>query len=266
MRHLTRWAWLCAVALFCACASTTDPDIDSRLKALLPADALLLGEQHDAPEHQQLHRSVIVALTTQGTLASVAIEMAEQDHSTAHLERQATESEVRNALQWNEGQWPWDAYAPAIMATVHAGIPVIGANLPRTQIATAMRNTQLDSMLAEPARATLQQFVRQGHCDTLPESQIAPMTRIQIARDIAMANTVTAALQSGKTVILLAGSVHANRTLGVAQHIKSTVQVRTLLFQAESPAQTGPDPANFDQVWQTRAMAPKDYCAELAAP
>ena len=28
----------------------------ARLEALLPADALLLGEQHDAPEHHELER------------------------------------------------------------------------------------------------------------------------------------------------------------------------------------------------------------------
>jgi uncharacterized iron-regulated protein len=266
VRHLkrpSRWAWLCAAVLLCACASGPPPDFNSRLTALLPTDALLLGEQHDAPEHQQLHRSVIDALAAQGTLASVAIEMAEQGHSTAQLGRQATQAQVRTALQWNEGQWPWDAYGPAIMAAVGAGIPVIGANLPRTQMAAAMRDTALDNLLTEPARTTLQQLIRQGHCDTLPERQIAPMTRIQIARDVAMANTITGALKPEKTVVLLAGSTHANRALGVAQHMAPSVRVRTLLFQAANPAPEATDRGAFDQVWPTQPVPPKDYCAEL---
>lgn len=268
MGHLKRrsgWVWLCAAALLCACASPTPPDIGQRVNTLLPADALLLGEQHDAPEHQQLHRAVIAALAAQDTLASVTIEMAEQGHSTAHLGRHATAAQVRTALQWSEGQWPWGSYGPAIMAAVGAGIPVIGANLPRTQMAATRHNTALDDLLTAPARTTLQQLVRQGHCNTLPERQIAPMTRIQIARDIAMANTIAAALQPGKTVLLLAGGIHANRALGVAQHMAPTVRVRSLLFQAESSVLDASDRENFDQVWQTPRTPSKDYCADLVA-
>ena len=41
-------------------------------------DVLLLGEQHDAPEHQQLHQQFVQRLATQGNLAALALEMAEQ--------------------------------------------------------------------------------------------------------------------------------------------------------------------------------------------
>jgi hypothetical protein len=43
-----------AAAMLAGCAAfapAADAPVDRRAMALLPADALLLGEQHDAPEH-----------------------------------------------------------------------------------------------------------------------------------------------------------------------------------------------------------------------
>jgi hypothetical protein len=49
----------------------------------------LLGEQHDAATHQEMHRRAIEALGARGALAAVALEMAEQGRSTAGLRRDA---------------------------------------------------------------------------------------------------------------------------------------------------------------------------------
>ena len=77
-------------------------------------DVLLLGEQHDAPEHQQLHLHVVQALAARRAASRhVALEMAEQGVSTAGLPRDAPEAAVRAALRWDEQAWPWPAYGPA---------------------------------------------------------------------------------------------------------------------------------------------------------
>ena len=49
-------------------------------------------------------------------------------------------------------------------------------------------------------------------------SQIRPMTRVQIARDLAMADTVAAVRQPGR-VLLVAGTGHVARGLGVPVHL-----------------------------------------------
>ncbi|MDB5945434.1 MAG: hypothetical protein JWQ33_460, partial [Ramlibacter sp.] len=63
-----------------------------------PADVLLLGEQHDAPGHQETHRRVVQALAARGRLAALALEMAERGVSTADLPPDASEATVRAAL------------------------------------------------------------------------------------------------------------------------------------------------------------------------
>lgn len=251
----------CCAALLWGCASVAN--VDQRVQALLPADAILLGEQHDAPEHQHIHRQVIDTLASHGQLAAVALEMAEQGHDTRTLPHDASPEQVQSALQWDDAGWPWATYGPAVMAAVHAGVPVLGANLPRAQMRAAMGNSTLDMQLPGPALKAQQQSIRLGHCGLLPESQIGPMTRIQIARDQAMAQTVQAAALPGKAVLLLTGSGHADPSLGVPQHLPEGFASKSVLLQVKSAQAATKDVANFSQTWVTPSIPPKDYCAGL---
>jgi uncharacterized iron-regulated protein len=244
-----------------ACA--TPPPTRLPLTSLLPADAVLLGEQHDAPDHQRIHREVITDLAVQGLLAAVVIEMAERGTSTAGLERTASEAQVRSALRWNEPGWHWANYGPAVMAAVRQGVPILGANLPRPSMTAAMADTSFDRLLRGPALKAQQQLIRTGHCGLLPESQITPMTRIQIARDVAMAETLTSAAVPGKTVVLLAGSGHVDRVLGVPQHLPEVLKTKAVLLLAGSADEAGDRVAKFDLVWTTASLPEKDYCADF---
>jgi len=204
---------------------------------------LLLGEQHDAPTHQQLHVDVIQALADRQRLASVVLEMAEQGRSTAGLARDANEEQVKQALRWGTQGWRWDDYGPAVMAAVRAGAPVLGGNLPREQMRIAMDDAALDGLLPAATLQAQRQAIRLGHCGLLPEAQLGPMARVQIARDRAMAQTLVSALESGKTVVLLAGAGHVDPALGVPRHLPPGLHARPVLLP---PEPTG-----------------KDYCAEL---
>lgn len=237
----------------------------NQLNQLLPTDALLLGEQHDAPDHQRIHRLVVETLANRQTLAALALEMASQGQSTEKLTRDAGEDLVRAALQWESQAWPWTAYGPVVMAAVRAGVPVFGANLPAARVREAMTNTGLDMLLTGPALKAQQQQIRQGHCKLLPESQISPMTRIQIARDVAMAQTVARATLPGKTVVLLAGSAHVDRTLGVPQHLPPGFKVKTVLLHAEQASAATKNAADFDQFWPAKPAPVVDYCANFSA-
>ena len=121
--------------------------------------------------------------------------------------------------------------------------------------------------LPPAALAEQQQRIRDGHCGALPEAQTAPMTRVQIARDIAMADTVAAARQPGRTVLLVAGHGHVQRTLGVPLHLPAKLTSKVLSARSASPqyatnvAATEADAADADLVWPTPPVPPRDYCA-----
>ena len=256
----------------CATPAPLGAAAQARLATLLPADVLLLGEQHDAPAHQQLQRQAVQWLAARGELAALALEMAEQGRSTAGLPRDASEADVQRALAWRDAGWPWNTYRPVVMAAVRAGVPVLGANLPAARQREAMRDAALDARLPPAALAEQQQRMRDGHCGLLPESQIGPMTRVQIARDIAMADTVRAARQPGRTVLLVAGNGHVHRALGVPLHLPPDLTTKVLSAQS-GQAQAAIDsevtdtlPAHTsgaDLLWPTPPVPPRDYCAEL---
>lgn len=240
-------------ALLLAAALAACAGVPPAVRDALPADALLLGEQHDAPAHQRLHHDTVRALAARGQLAALALEMVEQGANTQNLPRDADEAAARQALGWNEQAWPWAPYGPAVMAAVRAGVPVLGANLPRAQMRAAMGDASLDQRLPTPALERQREAIRTGHCDLLPPSQIAPMARIQIARDRAMAETVSQAVRaeggpqgSGRSVVLIAGSAHVDPVLGVPHHLAQLaggMRVQAVTWPPAPPA--------------------RDYCADL---
>lgn len=230
---------LAALPLLLAACSALAPVPETR-----GVDAVLIGEQHDADAHPRIQQQWVSTLAQRGELGAVALEMAESGTSTAGLPRDATDAQVREALHWNQGSgWPWERYEPAIMTAVRAGVPVVGGNLTREQLRAAMRDEKLDALLPGPALKAQQQAIRNGHCGMLPENQIRPMTRVQIARDISMANTISSSVAAGKTVVLIAGAGHVQPDVGIPQHLPPTLVARSLVLPRQ---ETG-----------------KDYCEEF---
>jgi uncharacterized iron-regulated protein len=257
-------ALLASLLAACSHPASSLASVEAELAPLLPTQVLLIGEQHDAPEHQQWQQRIVAHLAAQGRLAGLVLEMAPQGGSTAGLAPGATEAQVRDALRWDERAWPWAAYGPPTLAAVRAGVPVLGGNLPLAQMRERMREPQLDALVPPPALARQQALMREGHCQLLPESQIAPMTRIQIARDLSMAQTVASALPSarpGQVVVLIAGSVHADRQLGVPLHLPPGTRSASLRLQAGDGRMDG---EQFDRVLRTPPTPPVDHCAGLA--
>jgi uncharacterized iron-regulated protein len=246
--------------LLAGCASTYE-QAERRLDTLLPADAILLGEQHDADAHRDVQRAFVETLAGRGQLAALVLEMAERGRSTRGLARDASAEQVRSALHWDSSGWPWQSYAAVVMAAVRQGVPVLGANLPRDVLRPTMNDAGLDRHLAAPALERQREAIRVGHCDLLPPERLMPMVRVQLARDASMARTVADAGMPDKTVLLIAGGGHILRDVGIPTHLPKELRVRSVLAVAGVP----PDSAiaDADIVWQTAALAPRDHCAEL---
>lgn len=250
------------LSLLAGCAHRPPTTVPALLDRLLPAPVLLLGEQHDAPEHQALQRDVVQALARREQLAALVMEMVEQGRSTQGLASDADEARVRDTLGWtDQSGWPWPVYGPVVMAAVRSGVPVIGGNLSRAQMRGAMGNASLDGLVDEAVLQRQRDGIRDSHCGLLPEGQIAPMTRVQLARDQAMARTAAQAVIPGKTVVLVAGNGHVRSDLGVPLHLPPNVGHKVVMAQAGTLADAGAPAA--DTVWATPALPPRDHCAEL---
>lgn len=274
-RHAAQHA-LCLTALLltgCATAPTSTPtttlsppNVPAALQALGPTRLLLLGEQHDADAHQALERATVEHLAQQGQLAALVLEMAERGAHTRGLPRNATEAQVQASLQWNNDGWPWERYGPVVMAAVRAGVAVLGGNQPRAEMRAAMADATLDERLSVDALARQRENIAQGHCSLLPASQLAPMARIQIARDRAMAQTLVEAASSAtndQVALLVAGTEHVRRGLGVPVHLPPEWATRSNVVVMHSGAPNTASQTGADRLWITPATPPKDHCAEL---
>lgn len=251
-----------ALLLGCAAPARLPAGWPESLRPLLPADVILLGEQHDAPAHQAMQAAAVQWLVAQGRLSALVLEMAEAGHSTQALPPSADESTVRAALGWDEQWWPWEHYAGAVMAAVRAGVPVFGGNLPRASMASAMSNTALDQLLPAAALADQRSAVREGHCDLLPEAQLPGMVRIQMARDQSMARTLAAAPRAaGQTVLLIAGGGHVLRSRGVPVYLPKNLELKVALAQAGKAQAAIENEADLTPV--TAELPPQDACAPL---
>jgi uncharacterized iron-regulated protein len=199
-------------------------------------DVLVLGEQHDAPAHPRLHGEVVQALTRRGELAGVALEMATTGHSTAGLAADASEPQVRASLGWTDQAWPWQAYAPAIMAAVRAGVPVVGADLTREQVKKATADSTLEHLVSGATLQAQIDEVREGHCGLLPEAQLLPLARAQIARDRSLAQAVAQLAAPAKAAVLITGARHADPRHGVPLHLPGSLRSASKIWPAQPPA------------------------------
>ncbi|MFG0785332.1 ChaN family lipoprotein [Delftia tsuruhatensis] len=254
-------AWLAAALAGCASSSAPARDWTQQLQRWSDAPIVLLGEQHDAVAHQAWQQATVQQLATQERLAALVIEMAPRTGSTASLARDASEDAVQQALQWQDAAWPWPRYRGVVMAAVRAGVPVLGGNLPRADMKQAMRNQNLDTHLPPEGWQRQLDAIREGHCGLLPDTQLAPMARIQLARDASMAEVAKAAIRPGKTVVLVAGRGHVLRGVGIPTWLPESAAAKVAVAQAGETSVA--HESDVDWLQKTDALPAKDHCAEL---
>ena len=231
------------------------------LTQIQSAPVILLGEQHDAPEHHAIETDTVRELAARGKLAALVMEMADAGVSTSGLPTNASEAEVQNRLNWNDKGWPWKSYGPTVMAAVRANIPVLGGNLPRGQMADTMKNVRFDQHLNAKAMQIQIDAIKEGHCNLLPETQLQPMTRIQLARDESMARVVASAVTGDRTVLLVAGHGHVRTRVGVPTWLPRDLPYKAVIAQAGQVKGAIKDEADIFIV--THELPQKDHCAEL---
>lgn len=254
-------ALLTAALAGCTLPPTTARNWSQQLQEWAGAPIVLLGEQHDAEAHQAWQRATVEQLAGQERLAALVIEMAPRTGSTANLGRDAAEDVVQQALHWQDADWPWPRYRAVVMAAVRAGVPVLGGNLPRRRMHEAMRDERLDHHLPPDGWQRQLDAIREGHCDLLPTSQLAPMARIQLARDASMAEAAREAVRPGKTVLLVAGRGHVLRGVGIPTWLSEGTGAKVAVAQAGE--QSLAHAADADWLQTTDALPARDHCVEL---
>mgnify|MGYP006162873931 CR=1 FL=1 len=238
------------------------------LSRLAPAQRVLVGEQHDNPDHHALQLWLLRALEQQRPQGSLLLEMLTPDQQVkveqvrvAIAAGQAPQ-DILGALNWQLG-WAWSLYGPLVQHALRQPYPLLAANLERRevmQIYAQVPQLQGQASTAQSVREALFEQIRQSHCNLLPESQLPAMLAVQQQRDRRMAEALLAAPAPS---LLFAGAFHVRRELGVPLHLQDlgAAEGVQVLILAEVGSQVST--ASADYVWYTPAQPEQDHCAKL---
>ena len=224
----------------------------------------VLGEQDNNDPQQWLSGWFVEQLAARGQLAVLALGMLEGVGERVQLPRNASAAQVRDALQWQQRTigYPFERYERVVMAAVRAGVPLVPANLQRANLPFVQNDPTLDGAVNPNARNIIMRHIIDTSCGLLNSSnapQLTALTRVEIAQDRAMAQAMRQNLQPNKTVMLLASQMHADRGIGVPQHLGNPSLLTVIMDEVRSDG--GPPNQNADVIWVTQASAPVNRCA-----
>lgn len=238
------------------------------VERLALAPRVLVGEQHDNPDHHALQLWLLRELAKQRPQGSLLMEMLNPDQQ-AKVDAAQTSTRAGHppadpyeALSW-QANWDWSVYGALVTYALRQPYPLLSANLDRAQIKQIYKQRPTlsgEASTTQPVQATLLEDIRESHCGLLPEAQMPAMLAVQQQRDRRMAERLLAAQPPA---VLLAGAFHVRKDLGVPLHLKDlgADQGNAVLVLAEVGKTVSAESADY--VWYTAAQPEQDHCAEL---
>jgi uncharacterized iron-regulated protein len=296
-------AWVAAAVAGCAspAAPAPDPGVPPVPRAgsvapasprLLPAEpqaladamrgmpVVLLGEVHDNAAQHALRAAALERLVATGARPAIAFEQLDRERQ-ADVDRARRERPgdadwlIAQAAGPRDG-WDWPLYRPFVQLALAHDLPIVAANLSRSDASRVMRegyaaafdaptraSLGLDEVPA-PLRAAHEREVDAGHCGLMPPAMLGPMARAQIARDAALALAI--APWTARGVVLLTGNGHARADIGVPRWLPPALRAGTRsigLLEGDGAAALPEDA--FDRVVATPAPSREDPCVALRA-
>lgn len=255
--------------------------VDEVLERAGAARHVLLGEIHDHAEHHRIQLRILDALLARGRRPALVMEqydLDQQSHIDAILadDGEAAQQAQRLRRLMREG-WAWTDYAPLIERALAYRLPIVAANLPRTELrrraALPSATAELDLHWNAQREAELARKVEAGHCGKLPDHVVTMVVRAQRLRDAAMAAAIRDQQATGSVAIL--GSGHVRRDLGVPLYLpaEDTLALGMVEIDPTTPGTTeklardqavGALGERFDLLWFTLPVKRGfDPCASI---
>ncbi|VVP66201.1 hypothetical protein PS918_00316 [Pseudomonas fluorescens] len=238
------------------------------VERLAVAPRVLVGEQHDNPDHHALQLWLLRELASQRPQGSLLMEMLNPnqqdkiDAAQAATRAGQPPADPYQALAW-QANWDWGVYGALVTYALRQPYPLLSANLDRAQIMQIYQQRPTltgEASTTRQVQATLLDDIRESHCGLLPEAQMPAMLAVQQQRDRRMAERLLAA---PTPAVLLAGAFHVRKDLGVPLHLKDlgAGEGNVVLVLAEAGKTVSAESADY--VWYTAAQPEQDHCAKL---
>ncbi len=236
-------------------------DIGDRIQRV---DYVLIGEKHDNPEHHKVQAAILRQNLKSGDVVVFEMLKSSQGNAIDNFNTGETDLEsFEQELVWEKSGWPeWVYYAPLFQAARENGAIIKFGSLPIKEL----KKTDFDkNALSEAAKADLQDDIREGHCNLLPEQAINPMTTVQMQKDAFMAQQMQADEDTFKRRFLIAGNGHVVKDRAVPQHLKNAKGKMVVIGFGEKGQEEANIYDNYDIYWITESVGKtqEDYCADL---
>jgi len=254
---------------------------------LAPIPVVLIGEKHDNDDHHLIERWLIEHLFSNGgnrgdpsdikdkRTTSLVLEMLTDEQPTADINAHMTDVERQTQLKWNNNNWPWKDYGPSIQSALIRHFPLLSGNISRNGIMQIYQhgipaNERFDSTVDIPnlVKAQIKEQVYESHCQLMPRDTLTPMVDVQLARDASLASAIKS--RTTDNAILIAGSFHVNKSMGVPLHLDANQPNQTwktlqLVEVTKSKTQVDDyiNQSTADYVWFTPKQSDKDYCDDM---
>ena len=259
--------------------------------AVVAARVVLIGEQHDNPDHHVLQARLLGELVSAGQRPAVVFEMIDVDKQPLVAQARRAHPDdpqaLARALDWEHSGWPaFPLYRPVFARALRARLPILGAGIDRSaatrivhQGVSALPNAlvrtfALDQPLAPDLLAKCRQEMAEVHCGLLPPSMLDGMVLVQRARDAYLAERLHAGIELAGRAVLIAGSGHVRDDRGVPTALAAAYGTSALaigLVEVEDGV-SRPEryAANYDArrlpfgyVWFTPRANDVDHCKAL---
>ena len=271
-----------ATALAAPCGAVASESAPFPWEDRLRADAIvLLGEVHDNPVHHSLRLEVLKRAFEAGWRPAIVMEQFDREHQVdierARMERPLDANYLIEKAATEHGKsvngWDWEYYRPYIALALQYDVPLLAANLSRSDAQKIVEHgysAVFDDSMARllgldrdrPSLLVAQENeIDVGHCHALPKEQLPAMARAQLARDAVMAGVLRE--HAARGVVLLAGDGHARRDIGVPTWFDPPTLARVFAVAFLERGDPAAPTSAFDAVVTTDAAPRPDRCATL---
>lgn len=248
-------------------AERLDPTPQALARAMQDKRIVILGEVHDNGVQHALRVAALRELVAKGARPALAFEQLDREQQDA-IERARRERprDATYVVEQAQGaaSWDWTLYKPFIELALEYDLPIVAANLSRSEamkIATAAAKADAPALPAAFVAAHEASIAR-GHCDLLPPEALPGMARAQIARDRALADALRP--HAARGVVLLTGNGHARIDLGVPHWLTTDERAWSISIGVlERDADDAEAPEQFDAYLVTAPAPRADPCADL---
>jgi uncharacterized iron-regulated protein len=253
-------------------------DVERLFRAMDGKRYVLLGEVHDNPTQHALRIQALRRLVAAGARPALAFEQFDRerqpDIDRARRERPRDADHLIASARPQGDGWDWKQYYPFVQLALDNDMPIVAANLSRTDAmrvaregfgavfdADRRRALGLDAIPEDFLQAH-EQAIDQGHCRMLPAKMLPAIARAQIARDLVLAQSLRSHADSG--VVLLTGNGHARNDIGVPYWLSGAERRETIsigLLERNAEPDGGDD--RFDARFVTAPASRGDPCSML---